>query len=65
MMSKHQIIDEIRKQNRSAAVAFLTSFDEQDLHSYLQRLTRVNGQRGRASVWVRQSKSPAVVARLH
>jgi len=59
------MIDAIRRQNRSAAVAFLTAFDEQALENYLKRLTRVHGQRGRSSIWVREGKSPAVVTRLH
>ncbi len=64
-MSKHEIIDAIRRQNRSAAVAFLTSFDEQALRSYLKRLSLLRGGRGRASHWVREGKSPAVVTRLN
>lgn len=63
-MSKEQIIDAIRRQNQSAAVAFLDSFDEQTLQSYLRRLALVGG-RGRSSVWIREGCSSAIVTRLN
>jgi hypothetical protein len=65
LMSKLQLIDAIRRQNRSAAVAFLTSFDEQSLETYLKRLNKLLGRRGRLTHWVREGMSPAMVTRLH
>lgn len=61
-MSKHQIIEKIRQQNRSAAVAFLATFKEEVLSTYLKRLAL---SRGRSSGWVRQGKAPAAMTRLH
>ena len=62
-MNKQEMIEQIRSRNRSASVEFLVHFDEQALTSYLNRLTRINGRRGRDSVWVREGDSPAVVTR--
>jgi hypothetical protein len=53
LMTKPQMIDAIRQRNRSASVEYLTTFDEDDLKSYLARLTDLIGRRGRASVWTR------------
>ena len=61
-MSKHQIIDRIRQQNRSADVAFLATFNEEALNTYLKRLVLT---RGKSSGWVREGKAPAAVTRLH
>jgi len=63
-MSKHEMIEAIRERNRSANEAFLLSFDEQTLQSYLQRLTSLTDHRGRDSVWVRHSTSRSVVTRV-
>lgn len=63
-MSKQQMIDAIRQHNRSAEAEFLIEFDESALKSYLQRLTMVQGGRGRGSVWVRTGETPAIVTRL-
>ncbi|MEX0775533.1 MAG: hypothetical protein WD042_07440 [Phycisphaeraceae bacterium] len=60
-MSKEQVIDQIVRINRSAIRDFLDNFGEQELHSYLQRLTQVHGHRGRGSIWVRQGDTHAVV----
>jgi hypothetical protein len=62
-MSKHQMIEAIREQNRTAPLEFLIHFNEQQLRTYLDRLTQVNGHRGRMSIWVRQSDSRSVVTR--
>ncbi len=62
-MNKQEMIEQIRSRNRSASVEFLVHFDEKALTSYLNRLTRVNGHRGRDSVWVRESESRAIVTR--
>ncbi len=64
-MSKLQIIEAIRNRNRTANQEFLISFDERALANYLERLTTINGQRGRGSRWVRQGDTPAVVTRMH
>ena len=61
-MSKHQIIDQIRRQNRSADVEFLATFNEEALNTYLKRLAL---SRGRSSGWVREGKAPAAMTRLH
>jgi hypothetical protein len=62
-MSKQQMIEAIREHNRSAPDAFLVSFNERALESYLRRLTTIQGRRGRASVWVREAETPAIVTR--
>lgn len=60
-MSKQQMIDEIRRHNRSAEWDFLINFSDEELTSYLRRLTEVVGHRGRASGWIRQGDTHAVV----
>ena len=62
-MSKQQMIEAIREHNRSAPDTFLVHFNEKALQSYLRRLTTVRGCRGRASVWVREGDTPAIVTR--
>lgn len=62
-MSKQDLISAIREHNRSAAPDFLLGFDEDALHTYLQRLTTLNGQRGRSTAWVRTGPAPAHMAR--
>lgn len=52
-MSKQEMIAAIRQSNPSAAETFLGMFPENALEQYLQRLTRLKGQRGRTSVWIR------------
>lgn len=64
-MSKQQMIDQIRTHNRTVSDEFLAHFDERALQQYLDRLTHVLGRRGRASVWVRDASSAAVVSREH
>jgi hypothetical protein len=64
-MSKQQIIEAIRTRNRTARRDFLTEFDEHTLTSYLQRLTRIAGHRGRSSAWIRPADTTAVVTRMH
>ena len=64
-MSKQQLIDAIRIHNRSAQDAFLVTFDQQVLETYLRRLQTIQGQRGPKSVWVRESDRPAMVTRVH
>lgn len=61
-MSKHQLIDQIRRQNRSADIGFLATFNEEALNRYLKRLVL---SRGKSSGWVREGKAPAAVTRLH
>ncbi len=62
-MSKQDLISAIREHNRSATPDFLLTFDESALHTYLQRLTTLNGHRGRTTAWVRSGPSPAIVTR--
>ncbi len=63
-MSKQQMIDKIQERNRSASNEFLLKFDEEALQTYLCRLTTVQGNRGRTSVWVRRGDSPASITRI-
>ncbi|MEM1210119.1 MAG: hypothetical protein AAF842_02240 [Planctomycetota bacterium] len=63
LMTKQQMIDAIRQRNRSASVEYLTSFDEDDLQTYLTRLTDLIGRRGRSSVWTRDTTEPCFVHR--
>jgi len=62
-MSKQQMIEKIRERNHSASSDFLVKFDEEALRNYLQRLTTLQGQRGRSSVWVRTGIAPAAITR--
>ena len=62
-MSKQQLIEAIRDENPTAAEIFLRSFDEPTLRTYLDRLTRLQGHRGKASTWIRQATvAPATAA---
>lgn len=63
-MSKNEMIEQIRRHNRSASDEFLCSFDEQVLADYLDRLMRLVGRRGRRSVWVRQGSGRAISGRV-
>ena len=63
LMTKPQMIDAIRQRNRSATVEYLADFDEQDLKTYLARLTDLLGRRGRASVWTRDTTDPCFAQR--
>lgn len=63
-MTKLEMIEQIRVHNRSADAEFLARFDEPTLGGYLDRLTRLHGQRGRHSVQVRPDASPASCTRL-
>jgi hypothetical protein len=62
-MSKQQIIEQIRQMNRSAPENLLVQFDQDALENYLKRLSMAQAGRGRASRWVRNTSSPAVVTR--
>jgi hypothetical protein len=42
-MSKRELIDAIRKHNRSVAPEFLARFAENDLKAYLERVCVVSG----------------------
>ena len=61
MKTKAQMIDEIRQLNHTAHPEFLGLFEEQDLKTYLERLTHIFGHRGRCSGWVRPGDTHAVV----
>ncbi len=60
-MSKLELISAIQQHNPTVDSTYLSSFDDADLDSYLQRLTRVHGRRGNDSVWVRRGDRPAIV----
>lgn len=62
-MSKQQLIDAIRRYNKSAKQEFLASFDDQALRSYLERLTAVYGGEGRAGECAGQEDTTATVTR--
>ena len=53
-MSRQQLIEAIRERNHTAAEAFLTTFADGELKTYLRRLTEIQGRRGRGSVWIRE-----------
>ncbi len=59
-MSKHDLIDAIRKQNQSATEKFLLAFDEQSLQQYLDRLALTTKRGTRDSVWTRHGANRAV-----
>jgi len=63
MQSKKQMIEQIRQRNHSASDEFLLDFDEPALEQYLDRLTSVVGRRGKDSIWVRETDSPAIISR--
>ena len=52
-MNKQELVEAIQEHNSTADSEFLLSFDDTELDSYLQRLTRINNHRGRETVWVR------------
>ncbi|MEO1235269.1 MAG: hypothetical protein AAFX76_00630 [Planctomycetota bacterium] len=62
-MSKQKTIERIQQNSRGVSPEFLATFDERTLETYLRRLTRVVGHRGRGSVWVREAGPPAVATR--
>jgi len=64
-MSKHQLIEQIRQLNRSAAEDFLVHFNEQALENYLKRLALAREGRGPTSRWVRPGDIAAAFTRLH
>ena len=59
-MSKTDLIAAIREHNPSADEHFLNAFNEPTLQTYLDRLTKLQGHRGRGSTWIRQATTPAV-----
>ena len=63
-MSKQQVIDAIRQHNRSASTDYLIRFNKEALEDYLQRLTMIQGRRGRDSIWIRRTTDRAVVSRM-
>ncbi len=65
MMTKNELIDEIRRLNHTAPSDFLSTFAETDLQTYLERLHRLFGQRGRRSGWIRPGDTHAVVTLQH
>ena len=53
-MSKNKIIEQIQERNPTAGDEFLMRFDSSQLWSYLTRLERLHGRRGRDTCWVRE-----------
>jgi hypothetical protein len=45
-MNKHELIEAIRRHNRSASVPFLMAFEATELSDYLQRLGLTQVRRG-------------------
>jgi len=62
-MSKFETIDRIRQVNRSVDEAFLLDFDENQLETYLRRLTELSGHRGPQTAWIRAGDTMAIVTR--
>lgn len=63
MISKDQIIEHIQQINRSARRDWLNLFDVSALQKYLDHLMVTLEPRGRSSVWVRGTTSPAAMTR--
>ena len=61
-MSKELLIQAICERKRTVGRDYLVAFDEQQLETYLRRLTQLIGKRGRDSAWVRPADSHAVVS---
>lgn len=61
-MSKQQLIEAIRHQNRSATETFLTRFDESALSEYLNHLQYGKTPRSAKVVWIRNGQTPAIIA---
>ncbi len=59
-MNKHEMIEAIRRQNRTVSVPFLTAFSDADLSNYLRRLGLTERRGGS---WVREGSDPAVTVR--
>jgi len=62
-LTREQVIDEIITHNPSASVNFLDDFHDGRLRLYLSRLRGSRQGRGRGTVWVRTTDSPAIVSR--
>ena len=62
-MSKYEMIDQIRRVNRTVNETFLLEFNEDQLESYMLRLTRLQDHRGSGTRWVRSGDTMAVVTR--
>ncbi|MFP4144840.1 MAG: hypothetical protein ACLFV3_06815 [Phycisphaeraceae bacterium] len=60
---RDQLIAQIRRRNRSVSLEFLSTFNDQSLETYLERLRDIVGHRGRKSVWVRRGTDPAIITR--
>ena len=62
-MSKHDLIEAIRKLNPTASEPFLLGFDDQALRQYLDRLGLLSKRGTRDSAWVRHGASRSVITR--
>jgi len=63
MLSKTRVINAIMQLNRSAPPDWLNKFAAPALRKYLDHLEVAIEPRGRASVWTRSPKTPAIVTR--
>ena len=54
VMTKRQLIDEIRRINTSAQVEFLAQFDDADLRQYLEHLEGAMRRNIQIASWVRR-----------
>jgi len=62
LMTKRQLIDEIRKYNPTAQVTFLSQFDEDALQQYLDHLQFALGDRAKKISWVRRGPKLRMVS---
>jgi hypothetical protein len=62
VMSKRQLIDEIRRYNVSVQPDFLSQFDEQALQQYLEHLEGAFQKRLHISSWVRKQPELKMVS---
>jgi hypothetical protein len=62
LMTKRQLIDEIRKYNPTAQVTFLSQFDEDALQQYLDHLQFALGDRTKRISWVRRGPKLRMVS---
>ena len=62
MLTKTNLIDEIRQVNTTADMCWLDRFSIDQLRTYLAHLHTSLRPRGRGSAWVRPSDIPAIIA---
>ncbi|MFG0327897.1 MAG: hypothetical protein ACF8SC_11595 [Phycisphaerales bacterium JB037] len=62
-LTREQVVSRILSLNAGATRDFLDEFDDDDLDTYLARLTWTQEPRGRRATWVRKGDSPAIQTR--